>query len=225
MGEKGIVIAVDGPASSGKGTASKAVAATLGYTYLDSGALYRVVALLGTRRQVSHDDAPALAQMAQALDLRMAWESGHLRVWADGEELSEDIRTETVGQGASAVSRWPAVRDALLSIQRRLGSEGGVVMDGRDIGTVIFPGAELKIFLDASLDERARRRHAEMLERGVQADYDKVRADIAARDKQDSEREVAPLKPATDAVLLDSTQLTSREVTAKIIEMARVRGA
>jgi cytidylate kinase len=117
------------------------------------------------------------------------------------------------------------VRDALLSIQRRLGSEGGVVMDGRDIGTVIFPGAELKIFLDASLDERARRRHAEMLERGVQADYDKVRADIAARDKQDSEREVAPLKPATDAVLLDSTQLTSREVTAKIIEMARVRGA
>lgn len=224
MGER-IVIAVDGPASSGKGTASKLVATQLGYTYLDSGALYRVVALLGTREGISHDDAGALADMTRRLDLSMSWDEGRLRVWADDEELSEEIRSESVGQGASSVSRWPEVRDALLNLQRNLGAEGGVVMDGRDIGTVVFPAAQLKVFLDASLDVRARRRTQEMLDRGIEVSYDQVRADIEARDAQDRNRAVAPLLAADDAVTLDSTMLTPGQVVAKILELAHVRGA
>lgn len=220
-----IVIAVDGPASSGKGTASKLVATQLGYTYLDSGALYRVVALLGTRRDISHDDERALSKMVRQLNLSMAWTEGRLHVWEGSEDLSEEIRSESIGQGASAVSRWPGVRDALLNLQRDLGAGGGVVMDGRDIGTVVFPAAELKVFLDASLDVRARRRTQEMLDRGVEASYDQVRADIEARDAQDRNRAVAPLRAAEDAITLDSTTLTPGQVVAKILELAHVRGA
>ncbi|MEE2752138.1 MAG: (d)CMP kinase [Myxococcota bacterium] len=225
MAAEGIVIAVDGPASSGKGTASKLVATQLGYTYLDSGALYRVVALLGTRRGIAHDEEHALASMIRELDLSMTWEEGRLRVWADGEELSEEIRAESVGQGASAVSRWPAVRDALLDLQRDLGAGGGVVMDGRDIGTVVFPMAHLKVYLDASLDVRARRRTEEMLERGLEASFDQVRNDIEMRDTQDRNRTVAPLMVADDAITVDSTGLTPGQVVARILELARIRGA
>lgn len=225
MGEKGIIIAVDGPASSGKGTVSRQVAAELRYTYLDSGALYRVVALLATRRGVDHDAGEDLAAMIREICLEMTWGEGRLWVKADGEELGEKIRTEEVGQGASRVSKQPAVRAALLDLQRNLAAAGGVVMDGRDIGTVVFPQAELKIFLDANLEERARRRTAELKQRGVPAVHADIRADIAARDAQDSNRDVAPLCCAEDGVVIDTTTLTPEAATAEIVALARLRGA
>ena len=222
---RGIIIAVDGPASSGKGTVSRQVAAELGYTYLDSGALYRVVALLASRSGIHHDAGEELAAMIGQLRLEMSWAQGRLWVKADGEELGEKIRTEEVGQGASRVSKQPAVRAALLQLQRDLAAEGGVVMDGRDIGTVVFPAAELKIFLDADLDERARRRALELVERGVAVEVAEVRADIAARDAQDSNRDVAPLRCADDGVRIDTTGITPEAATGKIVALARLRGA
>lgn len=218
-----LTIAVDGPASSGKGTVARSVARTLGYQYVDTGAMYRSVALEARNRGVAWDDEAGLGRLAASMEFRFAWGGDMLRVFVGGRDVTSEIRHDDIGSGASAVSKLPAVRDALLGRQRALGADGGVVMDGRDIGTVVLPDADLKIYLDAELDERARRRHEELYRRGEIVRYDEVRDAMEARDKQDMERAVAPLKPADDAITLDSTQMTIRQAVDRVLELAAER--
>ncbi len=216
-----IAIAIDGPASSGKGTVARFVAARLGYSYVDTGALYRGVGLALMRAGMDPTDAEAATEMASKLAFRFEWREGSLRVAVNGVDESEAIRGEAVGRAASAVAVHPGVRSALLQTQRDLGARGGVVMDGRDIGTVVLPNAQLKVYLDASLDERARRRHAEAP--GVA--LEEVRRQLAARDQQDSGRATAPLKLAEDAEYVDTTGRSVEEVVQQVIALARERGA
>lgn len=215
-----ICIAIDGPASSGKGTVARMVARALGYAYVDTGAMYRAVALLALEAGLPLGDAEAVAALASGLDFGFRWDGEQLRVSVNGRDVSEQIRAETVGRGASDVAVHPPVRAALLSLQRALGTAGGVVMDGRDIGTVVLPDAELKIFLDATPEERARRRTLELRARGLEADEARILDEIRARDLQDSTRAVAPLLPAADAVVLDSTHRSAAEMAAEIERMA-----
>ena len=218
------VVALDGPAGVGKSTTARALAERLGFVLVDTGALYRGVALAARERGVPWSDAAALGALAGALDLRFepasagreGGRAGEPRLLIDGRDRSDEIRTQEVAQGASEVSAHPPVRDALLGLQRRLGAAGGVVLEGRDIGTVVFPDAEVKVFLTASNEERARRRVDDLRARGQAADYDTVLARITARDAADAGRAVAPLRPADDAVVLDSTRLGFEEVLARI---------
>lgn len=219
-------IAIDGPGSSGKGTVARMLARELGYPYVDTGAMYRAVALACLRRDVPLTDGAATGAVARGLVLHFSWDAdGLLRLSMDGEDVTTEIRQDHVGRGASDVAVHPEVRSALLDQQRELAARGGVVMDGRDIGTVVLPNAELKVFLDADLDERARRRHAELVERGGDESFDEVRARLAARDAQDRERDTAPLRAADDAVVLDSTRLSPAEVVTHLAALARTRGA
>ncbi len=220
-----IAIAVDGPGSSGKGTVARGVARALGYQYIDTGAMYRAVALLAKDRSISWTDGPAVAKLAAGLRFQFSWDGDILRMRVDGQDLTTAIRKDDIGRGASDISVHPEVRTALLSLQQGLGREGAVVMDGRDIGTVVLPEARLKIFLDAELEERARRRHDEMIRRGELASYQDVYAALEARDRQDRERKVAPLTQAKDAVYIDTSQLTIREATEVVLALARARGA
>jgi cytidylate kinase len=216
-----LVIAVDGPGSSGKGTVARAVARALGYQYVDTGCMYRATALVASRQGVSWEDAARLSELAASLRFSFSWDGDVLRVAVDGEDVTSALRRDEVGQGASRVSRYPGVRQALLGLQRSLGAAGGVVMDGRDIGTVVLPDADLKIFLDADLGERARRRHEELVQRGEICSLHEVLSALEARDRQDREREVAPLRPAPDAVLLDTTRMSIPEVVSTIVAMAQ----
>lgn len=212
-------IAVDGPASSGKGTVARAVARSLGYAYIDTGAMYRVVGLRALSVGLSLQDGPAVGRLAESLSLSFSWNGSVLRVEEGGEDLSSEIRHEQVGQAASDVAVLPEVRGALLGLQRRLAEPGGVVLDGRDIGTVVLPDADLKVYLDARAAVRARRRHAELATRGTHVSYDSVLNDIVARDAQDSGRAHAPLRPAHDAVHIDSSDATPAEVCARILQL------
>ncbi len=214
-----LTIAVDGPASSGKGTVARRVAEALGYAYVDTGAMYRSVGFRALRAGIDPRDPARTSALALALHFGFDWHRGQLRVFVDREDVSTAIRNEQVGTAASAVAVHPGVRSALLQTQRDLGAGGGVVMDGRDIGTVVLPDADLKIFLDASLEERARRRHADL--RGTT--LERVRSDLAARDAQDAGRSVAPLRRADDAVGIDSTRHTIDEVVHRVLELARAR--
>lgn len=216
-----ICIAVDGPASSGKGTVARMVAAELGYAYVDTGAMYRGIGLACLRAGVSVDDAEGCGRIARAH--RVSFEPGEerQRVFLDAEDVTRAIRTPEAGTAASAVARHGPVRSALLQQQRDLGVGGGVVMDGRDIGTVVLPEAELKVFLTASAMERARRRHAELVERGSDRSLEEVAAEIEARDAQDSGRAVAPLAQAEDARRLDTTRLDPEEAARRIVAWAR----
>jgi cytidylate kinase len=216
-------IAVDGPGSSGKGTAARGLARALGYQYVDTGAMYRAVALVARQQGVSWDDAPALARLAERLTFSFSWDEDLLRIVVDGRDVTRAIRADDIGLGASHVSRHPEVRAALLGLQRALGAAGGVVMDGRDIGTVVLPSADLKVFLDASVDERARRRHEELLRQGEAVHFSEVRDALERRDRQDRERPVAPLVPARDAVIVDTSDLTARQVVDRLL--ALVEGA
>lgn len=212
-----IAIAIDGPASSGKGTVARRVAQALGYAYVDTGAMYRAVGLLVLRAGADPKDAAAATAVAERLRFAFAWEDGRLRVFTDGEELTQAIRSAEVGVAASAVAVHPGVRTALLRAQREMGAAGRVVMDGRDIGTVVLPDAKLKVFLDASLDERARRRQAELPGKS----FAEVREELAARDLQDSSRATAPLRCAADAVRIDSTAMDIDAVVARVLDLAR----
>lgn len=218
-----IAIAVDGPGSSGKGTVARGVARVMGYQYVDTGSMYRSVALLSHERGIPWTDGPAVAHLARGLQFRFHWDGDVLRILVDGRDLTSLIRQDSVGSGASDVSIHGEVRQALLELQRKLGHQGGVVMDGRDIGTVVLPDADLKVYLDADLDERARRRHEELLRRGDLTSFHEVRDALEARDRQDRERAVAPLRQAPDAVYLDTSTLTIREATDLVLELARER--
>jgi 3-phosphoshikimate 1-carboxyvinyltransferase len=213
------VIAIDGPAASGKGTIAQGVAAALGYRYLDSGALYRLVALQAARQKVSFDDEPRLAALADGLDLRFA--DG--RTFLSGQDVTEEIRAEEVSAMASKVAVLPRVRTALLTRQRAFRAWPGLVAEGRDMGTVVFPDAPLKIYLTASAEARARRRYKQLIDKGIPANIDGLLRDIRERDLRDSTRAAAPLVPAPDAVLLDTTDLTIAEVTDAVLALHCVR--
>jgi CMP/dCMP kinase len=218
---KKLVVAIDGPAAAGKSTAGKRLAAALGYLYLDSGALYRTVALLAARRGIGLTDGPALRDMIAAHRLQPVRTAGGMRMLLDGEDVTEAIRGEQAGFAASTVSARPEVRAALLEIQRGLGREGGIVMDGRDIGTVIFPDAGAKFYLDAPAEVRGKRRYEEMRQAGRHdRSLEEIVEDIRRRDHQDSTRSHAPLARAPDACYIDNTHEGPDEVLA--IMMRRV---
>jgi cytidylate kinase len=215
------VIAVDGPGGAGKGTVSALLARHLGYALLESGALYRALALAASNRQVSTADVPALTTLAAMLDVSFDNDAaGRPRVFLDGSDVSRALRAETCGEAASRLASIPAVRQALLQRQRAFRRPPGLVAEGRDMGTVVFPDAQLKIFLTASLEERARRRYKQLMEQGLSAKLDGLLDELATRDERDAERQVAPLKPAEDAVIIDSTGLDIDEVFARILDLA-----
>jgi cytidylate kinase len=207
------VIAIDGPAASGKGTIAAGVAAALGFHYLDSGALYRLVALQALEQAIDLGDEAALARAAQALSARFAGD----RIELDGRDVTEVIRGEAVSRAASGVSVHPAVRAALLERQRAFREAPGLVSDGRDMGTVVFPDAALKVFLTASAEERARRRYKQLIEKGISVTIEGLLRDIRERDARDANRPVAPLRPAFDAVALDTTDLSIAAATDAVL--------
>jgi len=207
------VIAIDGPSASGKGTLAAAVALRLGYHLLDSGALYRATALAALQDGVAGDDEAALARIASSLDLRFEGERTLLR----GSDVADALRAEEVGSMSSRVSAWPAVRAALHELQLSFRRAPGLVADGRDMGTVVFPGARLKVFLVASAAERAARRHKQLISKGIAANIDSLRADLEVRDARDKSRAVAPLKPAEDALMLDNSALSIEESVEQVL--------
>jgi len=217
------VVTIDGPSGAGKGTVSRQLAARLGWHLLDSGALYRLTALAGER--LDREDAAGHARLAESLDIRFdTLPDGGERVWLAGEDVSARLRTEQTGAGASRVAAWPPVRQALLRRQRAFARAPGLVADGRDMGTVVFPEAPLKIFLTATPEERARRRYKQLKDKGSDVNLAALSREIGERDRQDAGRAVAPLKPAVDAVLLDSTGMSVVEVVERILELGRARG-
>ncbi len=218
------VMTIDGPSGSGKGTVSRAAARTLGWGLLDSGALYRLVALAGRQSGVSLDDGPALARLASGLDIKFESDpAGEEVVWLGREAVTRAIRTEQAGNDASKVAAFPAVRSALLERQRRFAVPPGLVADGRDMGTVVFPQAEVKIFLTASAAERAQRRHKQLKEKGVAATLAALSLEIAERDLRDSSRAISPLVASADAVLLDTTGMSIDAVVERVLRIARER--
>ncbi len=216
------VIAIDGPSGSGKGTIARRVASTLGWHLLDSGALYRLLALAATRRGISLDNAAALADLAENLDVRFAADGdGEGLIWLDGKPVRDELRTEEAGRGASTVAGLQPVRTALLALQRSFCKPPGLVADGRDMGTHVFPEAGLKVFLTASAEERARRRHKQLNDKGIDVSLAALSRDIEDRDRRDSERSVAPLRPAGDARILDSSGQSIEAVTNTVLDWAR----
>lgn len=205
-------IAIDGPAGAGKSTLARRLAADLGYLYVDTGAIYRTVALKACRAGVDPSAEEQVVPLLDVLDIRMDYDNqGVQRMYLDGEDVSAAIREHQISGLASKVSAIPAVRAFLLDFQRKQAREHNVIMDGRDIGTVVLPDADVKIFLTAAPEARAQRRTLELIEKGQQADYDTILADIIARDEQDRNRPIAPLKQAEDAVLVDTTHLNLEE--------------
>jgi len=216
------VVAIDGPAGAGKSTAARRLAQRLGYVLVDTGALYRGVALAAKERGLSWDDGVTLGAMAAGLDLSFVMGGdGAPRLHIAGIDREPEIRSPEIAKGASDVSRHPEVRAALLGLQRKLGEEGGVVLEGRDIGTVVFPDAEVKVFLTASAEERARRRVGDLLERGQEADFQTILCAIEARDAQDTGRKEAPLRPAEDAVLLETNTMDLDAVVERLTELVK----
>ena len=218
------VIAIDGPSGSGKGTVSRRVATSLGWHLLDSGALYRLVALAGDVAGLAPDDELGHAALAGDLDIRFeADPEGAERVLLNGREVTREIRSEKAGNAASRVAAWPPVRSALFERQRRFMQPPGLVADGRDMGSVVFPDAQLKVFLTASAEERARRRHKQLKEKGLSVNLAALSAEISERDRRDATRGVAPLVACADAVVIDSTDLGIDAVVDKVLALARER--
>jgi cytidylate kinase len=214
------VLTLDGPTASGKGTVAQRIALTLGWHYLDSGALYRLTALSAMDHDVGFDDAPALERLAAALPVGFE-PDGRIRL--AGEDVSGAIRAEAVGNGASRLAVHPSVRAALLALQRGFRRPPGLVADGRDMGTVVFPDAALKVFLTASAESRAKRRHKQLIEKGISATIPSLLQDLEARDARDASRAVSPLVPAQGAHVLDSTSLTIDETVAEVLALWAAR--
>ncbi len=214
-----LVITVDGPAGSGKSTVSRMLADRLCCAYLDTGALYRAVAYIAARRGIRPDDGEGLKDLCGRLRIDVRNQDGVMKVFVDGEDVSDWIRTSEMGMMASKISAFPAVRQALLLLQRKAGGQGAVVAEGRDMGTVVFPAADFKFFLTAGVEERSRRRYLELVEKGEGMPLEKVREDVIRRDRQDTDRTIAPLRPAEGSILIDSSDLTPSEVIEKMLKI------
>lgn len=217
-----MIVAIDGPSGAGKSTLAKRLARELGFIYMDTGAMYRALALKVLREGVDLTDDAAMARLIESTTVDLQPVNGALRVLLDGTDVATEIRTPQVSQMASKASALPAVRARLLELQREMGRRGSVVAEGRDIGTVIFPGAEVKVFLQASAAERARRRFAELRAAGQAVKLDETLREIEERDQRDSERDLAPLRQAEDAVLIDSSSMDADQVMAQVLEHIRM---
>jgi CMP/dCMP kinase len=218
------IVTIDGPSGSGKGTIARAVARHVGWHLLDSGALYRLVGLAGLKRGLDPQDVDAHARLAEGMDVDFGSTSeGGERITLYGQDVTAELRSEIAGAGASRVAAWPPVRKALLERQKAFARPPGLVADGRDMGTVVFPGADLKIFLTASADERALRRYKQLKDKGSDVSLPALSREIAERDARDSTRSVSPLKPASDAQVIDSTGLTIENVVDRVLALGRVR--
>lgn len=213
----GIIITVDGPSGAGKGTLCYALAEKLGFALLDSGAIYRVTALAALKRAVDLSDEFQLAELARNLNIEFLPVDGEVNIMLDGMNVSSLIRTQEVAEAASKIAVFPQVRAALLQLQQDFAKNEGLIADGRDMGTVVFPNAQVKLFLDASAEERAKRRYKQLQNKGINGNFAQILAEIQERDFRDRNREVAPLKPADDALLLDSTTLSIDEVIAQAL--------
>lgn len=216
-----ISVAIDGPSGAGKSTVARAVAARMGYVYVDTGAMYRAIGLAVYRRGITGEDTAGIIASLPTVDISLAYQDGMQHVLLNGEDVSEAIRTPEIAQYASKVSAVPEVRRFLLDVQRDMAKNSNILMDGRDIGTVILPDAPVKIFLTASAKTRAERRYRELKEKGQQVTLEGVLADIQARDRQDTTRAVAPLRQADDAVLLDSSALDLEQSIAAVLRIIR----
>jgi cytidylate kinase len=218
-----LIIAIDGPSGAGKSTLAKRLARELGFIYLDTGAMYRALALKVLRQGVDLADDVRLARLVESIEIDLQENNGTLEVLLDGINVADEIRTPEVSQLASKVSALKIVRARMLDLQRRMGQHGRVVAEGRDIGTVVFPNAEMKIFLDASAEERARRRHAELRAAGRPGDLSETLREMEERDKRDSERDLAPLRMADDALRIDSSNASADSVAAQVLAKIRNR--
>ncbi|MFA3792257.1 (d)CMP kinase [Aliiglaciecola sp. SL4] len=212
------VITIDGPSGAGKGTLSALLAKSLGWNFLDSGAIYRVLAIAAIHHQIETDDEDALLPLASSLDVNFTTSDSGSKIILEGEDVTYEIRTEEVGSIASQIASLPRIREALLRRQRAFREEPGLVADGRDMGTVVFPNAEAKIFLTASAEERAQRRYNQLKDKGHDVNIARLLTDIKARDDRDANRSVAPLVPADDALVLDSTNMNVEQVLEKVKE-------
>jgi len=215
------VVAIDGPAGSGKGTVAKLVGEKLNLLNIDTGAMFRCIALKMLRNNIAIDNEKEIDNILENIDIELQESDNSLKVFLDKEDVSLEIRREEISNFVSPVSTLPNVRKKLLELQRNIANGKNVIMEGRDIGTVVFPNANVKIYLEASSEERAKRRVKQNIEKGIEANYEKILEDIKIRDKRDSTREIAPLKKADDAILVDSTNLTIEQVVKKVIDIIK----
>lgn len=218
-----IAVAIDGPAGAGKSTIAKRVSSELGFVYVDTGAIYRAVGLACIKKGIDEGDSNAVERLLKDIDISIVFLNGEQHILLNDVDVSEEIRTETVSMAASTVSAIPEVRKFLLDLQRNFAKRDNVIMDGRDIGTVVLPNAQVKIYLTASPEIRAKRRVLQLAEKGEDADYATVLTDIVKRDYNDSNREIAPLKPAENAVIIDTSDITLEESVKRITEIIRER--
>jgi len=220
---KRLTIAIDGPSGAGKSTVARFLAKRLGYVYIDTGAMYRSVALRVKEKGISPEDELALNQLASSLHITFITEGEQTRVCCDGEDITSAIRSPEISRLASYISKQKGVREALVQMQREMGKEGGVILEGRDIGTVVFPDADVKFYLDAKSDERVRRRYHEMVEKGVKVDFRETQEELIQRDHNDMHRIHSPLKKANDALFIDSTHRSVEEVVEEMVHMVKAK--
>jgi len=222
-GGERLTIAIDGPSGAGKSTVARSLARRLGYVYIDTGAMYRSLALRAKEGGISPEDEPALNPLALSLRIQFVTQGEQIRVFCEREDISEAIRTPEISRLASSISKQKSVREALVQMQREMGKEGGVVLEGRDIGTVVFPDADVKFYLDAESDERIRRRYDELVQKGAKVDLKETKEELLQRDHNDMHRTHSPLQRATDAVVIDSTHRTVEEVVEEMVRVIKER--
>jgi cytidylate kinase len=220
---KRLTIAIDGPSGAGKSTVARFLAKRLGYVYIDTGAMYRSVALRVKEKGISPEDELALNQLASSLHITFISEGEQTRVCCDGKDITSAIRSPEISRLASSISKQKGVREALVKMQREMGKEGGVILEGRDIGTVVFPDADVKFYLDAKSDERVRRRYHEMVEKGVKVDFKETQEELIQRDHNDMHRIHSPLKKANDALFIDSTHRSVEEVVEEMVHRVKAK--